>query len=720
MPGEPLGTYGGNYQAPAALDVMQHVASVCLSDGALYEGPLVDGKPEGRGVCVFPSGVICAGRFSHGHLDGHAEMLLPTGALFSGSFKSSAAHGSGLYVQDGRLTRGRWHEGFMVEQAEDNLGGGARAQLFTRIAFRLCDELQKLTAVTRAPNWQHLYVNSRISEPKVRLCRECSPEKNSMPSNSEKPEYFIVNCSSTRSPSRAIISRSFVDRQASLSDTEESLTAATTQRQTAHAEIQMQEKPATKNALAMGASAYAIFACAAPASNEFFSFSHYVKYCLIFLFPFLSLPQFPFSPIRKARLEMEREFIVSGASLLRKYDPPFLSLHFVTLAMCCSFSAVVIAAAKVNLGAVSDGRLTLAEIVIPCVFWVLQSLFYAAYNSYMRVAHALERFERRLTPRLSAFTAGLVDTKAKVCIYTWDEKGRGMVTNKHYRYRWLACSIVVGIVMGLAAPLTRVGFGHPFFGTGTYDMAAAVLVFISNMLFSTILAYYVLKMTDMQRQILEQMRVISRLAYLEGRSLMRPSEYLNQRFNFDEPLNPHDVFRGVAGWCVVRSLVFYASTCSNHAARSSAMSVYLAFALFGFLATILDIVYILVAGYLHSGMHFSTGHSYAIVLCTLWGLMLLRYLYICVETVKEHKVHLYLLDVASLYHRMRQGPGGEGSEVIARCREMIKEHEELPSVFSVQISPHILAAMAFIHVLALAVIVLNIYIAIHNRQSHRM
>ncbi|RNF13249.1 hypothetical protein TcG_08620, partial [Trypanosoma cruzi] len=142
MPGEPLGTYGGNYQAPAALDAMQHVASVRLSDGALYEGPLVDGKPEGRGVCVFPSGVICAGRFSHGHLDGHAEVLLPTGALFSGSFKSSAAHGSGLYVQDGRLTRGRWHEGFVVEQAEDNLGGGARAQLFTRIAFLLCDELQ--------------------------------------------------------------------------------------------------------------------------------------------------------------------------------------------------------------------------------------------------------------------------------------------------------------------------------------------------------------------------------------------------------------------------------------------------------------------------------------------------------------------------------------------------------------------------------------------------
>ncbi|KAF8278584.1 hypothetical protein TcBrA4_0114510 [Trypanosoma cruzi] len=239
--------------------------------------------------------------------------------------------------------------------------------------------------------------------------------------------------------------------------------------------------------------------------------------------------------------------------------------------------------------------------------------------------------------------------------------------------------------MGLAAPLTRVGFRHHFLERVRTKWRRRFWFLSQTCCF---LRYCILRVEDDRHA---TTNIGADASYFPTgvfgrRSLMRPSEYLNQRFNFDEPLNPHDVFRGVAGWCVVRSLVFYASTCSNHAARSSAMSVYLAFVLFGFLATILDIVYILVAGYLHSGMHFSTGHSYAIVLCTLWGLMLLRYLYICVETVKEHKVHLYLLDVASLYHRMRQGPGGEGSEVIARCREMIKEHEELPSVFSVQIS----------------------------------
>ncbi|ESL09671.1 hypothetical protein TRSC58_02605 [Trypanosoma rangeli SC58] len=484
--------------------------------------------------------------------------------------------------------------------------------------------------------------------------------------------------------------------------------------------MHMRDKPVTRNLLAMGASPYAIFACAAPVSNEFFSFSHYMKYFIIFLFPFLSLPQLPFSPIRRARLEMEREFVVSGASLLREYDPPFYSLHFVTAAICCNIAAVVIVVVKVTPGHVSSGHLALVEVVIPCVFWVVQALFFAAYNSYMRVAHALERLERRLVPRISAFAAGLVDNKAKVCIYTWDEKGRTVVKNKHYRYRWLAWSIFVGLVMGFAAPCTRAGFRHSLFGTGKYEVTASILLFISNLLFSTVLAYYVLKITDMQRQILEQMRVITRLAYLEGRSLMRPSEFFQQRFNFNEPLNPHDVLTGVVGWCIVRSLVLYASTCFNHVSRSSTMSIYLAFVFCGFLVTIGDFVYMLVVGYSHTGVYYSSGHTYAFVLCTLWGFMLQRYLYVCVGTCKEHTTHLYLLDVASLYHRLKQGPNDESSDAIATCRQMINDHDELPSVFSIRISPLILVLMVFIHMIALTAIITILCIAIHYPKPHHI
>ncbi|RNF14703.1 uncharacterized protein Tco025E_05784 [Trypanosoma conorhini] len=727
MPGEPWSTNFSEDQtpvtrdSPVAVNPAPNVASAGFSDDSLYGGPLLDGKPEGHGICLFPSGTICSGKFERGFLEGPAEVLLPSGALFTGNFTRSVANGSGACMQHGRLMRGTWCEGVVVEQTEEDLGCGSRAKLFTSIAGRLYAELRNLTTKTKAPDLHHPYHRCRIMEPIVHLCEQQSFERDPMVPSKEALDYFVLNPAVTKAvPPALLTAGTAATPGGSSSDTEGSFVGRTVRRQTKNVEVHMQDKPVNRNLLTMGASPYAVFACAGPAANEIFSFSRYVKYFLIFLVPFLSLPQLPFSPIRKARLEMEREFVVSGASLLREHDPPFLSLHFVTVAICCNITAVVIVAAKVTLGHVSGGHLSLAEVVVPCVFWVVQAMLFAAYNSYMRVAHALERLERRLTPHISAFAAGLVDNKAKVCIYTWDENGRALVKNKHYRYRWLACSIVVGLVMGFSAPCTRVGFGHPMFGTEKYDVAAAVLFFASNLLFSTVVAYYVLKITDMQRQILEQMRVITRLAYLEGRSLMRPSEFLKQRFNFDEPLNPYDVLTGVVGWCVVRSLVLYASTCSNHASRGSTMSIYLTLVFCGFLVTIGDIVYVLVVGYSHSGANYSLGHTYAFVLCTLWGFMLQRYLYICVGTLKEHTTHLYLLDVACLYHRLRHRPNDESSDAIATCHQMIKAHDELPSIFSVRISPLMLVVMVFIHLLALVAISMNLCIAINYPKPHHL
>ncbi|KEG09732.1 hypothetical protein DQ04_04741030 [Trypanosoma grayi] len=724
MPGEPLGgdttnPSTGSTAGGLGVDEFSYDSTTLrCSDGTLYEGPLVAGEPEGHGVCVFPSGTVCVGNFARGLLEGPAEVLQPSGALFSGVFRRSVAHGRGVCLLGDRLTRGKWKNGEMVEEVRAESGDGDRGRILASVARVLRGHLRVLLCDGTTSQPMNVAGATRINEPLVHFGRNQLMGPNSSFASEERNEYQTGVTSGnapTRSPSYTRVLNSGNVQQNQPMDLEGSFSYSPGKRRQSAADGHQQEKSVPKSILATGASPEAIFSSAAPAANEMFSLTQYAKYCAFFLFPFLSLPQLPFSPIRSAMLDMEREFVVSGAPLLREFDPPVVSLYLTTLAMCCQIAATAIVAMKVNLGNASEGRMTLAEMSVPCVLWVTHAGLLAGYNSYLRVAHALERLDRRLTPRLSAFAAGLVDAKTNVCIYTWDDEGRGMVTDSNYRYRWVMVSLFVGIIMGIAAPLTRLGFGNSLFGSDVYERSAAILVLSSEILFSSTLAYYVVKMTDMQRQMLEQMRVLTRLAYLEDRSMMRPSEFLKHRFNFEEPLNLNDVFSGVVGWYVVRSLVLYAATCSNHAARSTAMSIFFLMVLCGFLVTIGDIVYMLVAGHVHNGTYFSTGHTYAIVLCTAWAILLLRYLYVCVRTVSERGRHLYLLDVASLYHRLKQKEGDFSGDTIATCRRMLEAYDQLPCIFSTSVTPLMLTVVHFIHLVALVAVFVDLYIAVSYR-----
>ncbi|KAH9580927.1 hypothetical protein LSM04_007630 [Trypanosoma melophagium] len=705
MPGEPL---------PGVLR---------YADGAVYEGGLAGGAPAGRGACVFPSGAVVVGHFAAGVAEGPAAVLFPGGVLFTGTLQHAHAHGEGICLTQHTLTRGTWTHGVLQQHIVEPANNNNTARLLTPIVALLGEQL---TQLTQHENTEAVTVNttSIAYEPVVQMgemdlysYRKYQVEKGEehQRQESNEKEQRGGGTAPTRAPSQAPMFGVVTSQPLFPTDANGSFSYGTLRKRTLQVDSQHQEKPGRRNILVTGASPQAIFASAAPAANEFFSFQRFVKYCVLFLFPFLSVPQLPFSPIRSATLEMEREFVVSGAPLLRKLDPPVISLYIIAIAICCHIAAIAIVAAKVQVGNVRDGHLTTIEMTIPCVLWVTHACICAGYNSYMRVAHALERLDRRLTPRLSAFAAGIVDTKARVCIYTWDDEGRSMVTNRHYRYRWAAISLVIGILMGFAGPITRAGFGHPLFGTNKYEKAGELLVFASVLLFSATLAYYVLKMSDMQRQILEQMRVLTRLAYLEDRSIMHPSESLHERFNFEEPLNSGDIFNGVVGWYVVRSIVLYAATCSNHAARSCAMSIFFLLVFFSFLVTIGDGISMIASGNARNGRYYSVGHTYALLLCISWGLVLLRYLYICVRTKIERARHLYLLDVASLYHRLKQNFNDNSSDILGSCSKMVRDHDQLPCIFSIQVTPLFLACTVLIYILALVVVAVDIYLAIFFR-----
>ncbi|AAZ11499.1 uncharacterized protein TEOVI_000019500 [Trypanosoma equiperdum] len=684
-------------------------------DGTTFEGPLVDGVPEGHGTCVYKSGCVCVGSFSRGCVEGPAEALLPCGAFFVGNFCRSAAHGHGVLLQNGRLVRGEWRDGVLVRRTLENVNDARDVQFYTRVIAKLCHRVEELNGTIERDSSSVFQQTSNsglcIREPIVLLRDEQQQERDAVQTRrwarvaTQSPPYMRNEPHGAGMPPLA--------REPDISPRFDrgSFSSLNTHRRQPTALDLNQLTSFARSVLASGASQQAIFASAAPAANEFFSPTRYLQCFFIMLFPFISLPQFSFSPIRRVMLKMEREFVVSGAFLFRSFNVPIYTLTFSTIATCCLIATVVIVSLKVELGPVTEGKVTLEELFIPCILWVAQSALYAAYNSYVRVAHALERLDRRLTPQLYACAAGIVNTKAKVCIFTWDDEGRRVVTNVHYRYRWLGESLFVGILFSLAGPLTRVSYKQPMFGYTKYEVSALVLISASVLVFAAMVTFNALKLTDMQRQIKEQMRALTHLAYVEGKSVMHPSEHLLQRFNLDEPFNVSDIFNGVSGWYVIRSVVVYAASCSNHAARGLAMSVFFMLVNSCFLVTALDMICMLSFHYNDLGKRFSCMHAYGVVTCSVWGILLLRYLYKCVETVCESERHLYLLDVASLYHRTRYNNAEGCADIITTCRKMVKAYEQLPCVFLFPITPFIITIVVILYIVALLIATIHVYFA---------
>ncbi|CAD2212651.1 MORN repeat, putative [Angomonas deanei] len=648
---------------------MEQDAGINVYDnGTVYEGRFVNGKRDGLGVVYYPNGNIFVGEFDAGEMEGPGTVFFASGDYFVGTFKNSGIHEGVLYT-DGRELKGRWENG--VQLSEESVASSPAAQAAHFHLFSTVIKQVHLHFRNYKDNPFHS--NSVSSVPPI------VPQINAPPVSADRNQYEDSDLDGRYTGQRVR------PRLSTAAD---------------------KPPPREKNLreeLTRSAPVETVFACAGPSSRETFSYPLFIKRTFAFLFPFLALPVCPISPCKVTSLSQERDYVVSGATLRQDFDSPKWSFYFILLAFLCQIASIVLVACKVKLGTAQEGQLTLPEMVIPCVLWLFLSLFCGSYNSFIQTPHSLERLDRNLTPKLSAFAASVVDSRASVCINTWDEEGRSKVRNNHYRFRWLFFAVLYGAMMSLSAPSTRGGFGHGMFGSGGFEKAAALCAFFSTFLFCSIITYFILKLTDMEREIRAKLKVLTEIAFIEQKSIINPNIRAKQPFNVDEAFCVSDIFKGFCGWFVTRSIVLYASTCANHAARSGAMGVFTVSMIAVCIVSLADVFYMLANHYDESNQYYSTAHSYALFVLFFWGILLVRYMSSCVLTKLEFKRQLYIMDVVGLYHEITLHDEKAGS-TITKCRLMAATHDAEPSLFGLRYYPLVLVAILFFIIASLAAI----------------
>lgn len=652
-------------------------------NGSIYEGEWLCGERHGLGVCYYDSGNIFVGQFRQGNMEGEGTMLFKSGQFFIGEFKDSAIH-RGVFSSRGREVRGVWEDGERVASYPETLVPleEAHAMLFSSIIKQVHAHFRPYAQDPNAfPPVLQTVGSSMIPPTDISSSDNCTHLTAVNSTHTKKrgsagtalPLLEILNTISSNSGRASLEHPTAVKRGGDL-----------------------------RTVLTPPVSTKTVFVCAAPARTEHFSFFRFGMRLVVFTLPFVSLPYCPVRLLQISPLEEEREYVVSGATLQRSFDYPKWTLYIIAVSMMCQIASIGIVACKVSLGRAQEGHLTLSEMVIPCVLWLIVALFCAAFYSYVHVPHYLERLDRELVPKLSAHAASAIDARSKLCIYTWDEEGRGKVVNMHYQYRWILFAIVYGAMMSLSAPATRGGFGHRMFGSG-FQAAATLLAFFATFFLSATLTYYVMQITDMQREVSAKMHVLSKISYLEQRSITNPSTHLRQTFDLGEKFNPSDVFRGLPGWYVARSLILYASNSSKHASRSGAMSVFALSMFSAYLVVISDALYMVSKDETRSATYYSTAHSYGLVVFVFWGTLFLRYLFACAMTNKEFQQHLYIMDTTSLYHLV-QAQDREASETVKQCRGMMAAHDIRPEVFGFAWTPLLSVFVIYLNLVAVIAI----------------
>jgi hypothetical protein len=70
-------------------------AQLHYKSGAVYEGALADGKPDGKGKWTRLTGTYYEGDFVHGLPSGHGKLVSDRGVVYEGEFLAGRAHGKG-------------------------------------------------------------------------------------------------------------------------------------------------------------------------------------------------------------------------------------------------------------------------------------------------------------------------------------------------------------------------------------------------------------------------------------------------------------------------------------------------------------------------------------------------------------------------------------------------------------------------------------------------
>mmetsp|Transcript_12319 Transcript_12319/g.26598 ORF Transcript_12319/g.26598 Transcript_12319/m.26598 type:complete len:225 (-) Transcript_12319:778-1452(-) len=111
---------GDMYEGPMENGKRQGKGKYTWSNGTIYEGDYVDNKKHGRGKFTFPDKSTYEGEFVEDRIEGQGTYVYSNGDIYQGQFLAGKRHGKGMYHYnevscqmvgewaDGGFTHGRW------------------------------------------------------------------------------------------------------------------------------------------------------------------------------------------------------------------------------------------------------------------------------------------------------------------------------------------------------------------------------------------------------------------------------------------------------------------------------------------------------------------------------------------------------------------------------------------------------------------------------------
>ncbi len=97
------------------IKIISGIAIITLDDGSIYEGDILDGKPNGDGTCTW-DGKTYTGRFKNGMFHGKGTFIEPDVGQYVGEFEEGIFHGEGTYIwNDGTIYNGLFQYGLRQE-----------------------------------------------------------------------------------------------------------------------------------------------------------------------------------------------------------------------------------------------------------------------------------------------------------------------------------------------------------------------------------------------------------------------------------------------------------------------------------------------------------------------------------------------------------------------------------------------------------------------------
>ena len=419
-------------QARQQNESRKQMTSKILPDGSLYSGQWGAERtaPQGVGIRHFLSNRLYVGEWENGVMHGKGVLLLESGDLFEGHFSRGAFNGRGLLYskRDGRTKRGLWKHG-TLQSVEDIVGNADDANM--GVAFRSAPGTASLasknTPQFKLMELQAIAMVMRDLRSRLESSGPDSTQKSSSGqallsatgggsggggNNAASSALDILEGSSlrgtnTNNPSSnnnnntmmmttTINENTFMDGGGFIGgDTE--LSTMTMMKETnepfgsSHQQQLQQQQQAAQHQQIL--SNQLLLTISGPSYNFSFSTLRFLQFLLLFLFPFFSLPGIPICPFRMDSLNQEREYVVSGAALRADFELPTWEIYCGVFGILFAIVGSVLPHDGTTIG--SETSFSWSDIIVPVTLILIFALLNAAYQSYHRTAHALERLDRR-------------------------------------------------------------------------------------------------------------------------------------------------------------------------------------------------------------------------------------------------------------------------------------------------------------------------------------